>query len=409
MNEGTMNPNNSLENSNPIPPPTPPLKEGEPAIQSAFPPPLQGEGGGGDGLNTANGQSWINKLAGAINRNFPAVIYACGFSIWKKPMVRRCFVESRVVFVRSASQVPANSSLVVWGHKPIPGKLAARVQLIHLEDGFLRSVGLGADLIRPVSWVIDTQGIYYDATQPSSLEVILQTTEFTPQLLERATRLRERIVNTGLTKYNVGSKNWQRPAGVTRVILVPGQVESDAALRFGAPGIRTNLGLLRAVREANPDAYLLYKPHPDVVAGLRRKGQDEDQAERYCNEVVVDFIMGELLSQVDEVHTLTSLAGFEALLRGKKVVCYGQPFYAGWGLTHDVIPVARRTRLLSLNELAAGTLILYPIYVSRTTGQLTTPEGALEELLAWRAKDNSGLWWWSNAYRFLVGKILRRL
>jgi capsular polysaccharide export protein len=349
-----------------------------------------------------------NESASASDGNFPAVIYACEFSIWKKPMVRRCFVESSVVFVRSASQVPANSSLVVWGHKPIPGKLAEGVQLIHLEDGFLRSVGLGADLIRPVSWVIDTQGIYYDATQPSSLEVILQTTEFTPQLLERATRLRERIVNTGLTKYNVGSKNWPRPAGVTRVILVPGQVESDAALRFGAPGIRTNLGLLRTVREANPNAYLLYKPHPDVVAGLRRKGEDEDQAERCCDEVVVDIIMGELLSQVDEVHTLTSLAGFEALLRGKKVVCYGQPFYAGWGLTHDVIPVARRTRLLSLNELAAGTLILYPIYVSRTTGQLTTPEGALEELLAWRAKDNSGLWWWSNVYRFLVGKILRR-
>lgn len=323
-------------------------------------------------------------------------------------MVRRCFVESRVVFVRSASQVATNSSLVVWGHKPIPGKLAAGVQLIHLEDGFLRSVGLGADLIRPVSWVIDTQGIYYDATQPSSLEVILQTTEFTLQLLERAARLRERIVNTGLTKYNVGSKNWQRIAGVVRVILVPGQVESDAALRFGAPGICTNLGLLRAVREANPNAYLLYKPHPDVVAGLRRKGQDEGQAERYCDEMIADVIMGELLGQVDEVHTLTSLAGFEALLRGKKVVCYGQPFYAGWGLTLDVLPVTRRTRFLSLDELVAGALILYPTYISRTTGQLTTPEGALDELLAWQTDSNTGLLWWSNTYRFVVGKILRR-
>jgi capsular polysaccharide export protein len=350
----------------------------------------------------------MNELAGATGRNFPPVIYACAFSIWKKPIVRRFFVESRVVFVRSASQVPAGSSLLVWGRKPIPGKLPAGVQLIHLEDGFLRSVGLGADLIRPVSWVIDSRGIYYDATQPSGLEVLLQTTEFTPGLLARAVWLRERIVSTGLTKYNVGSSGWQRPAGAARVILVPGQVESDASLRFGAPGICTNLVLLRAVREANPDAYLLYKPHPDVVAGLRRNGQDEDEAGRWCDEVVVDVVMGELLQQVDEVHTLTSLAGFEALLRGKAVTCYGQPFYAGWGLTMDLEPIFRRSRRLSLDMLVAGTLILYPIYISRTTGQFTTPERALDELLAWRAEETSGLPWWSNAYRFVVGRILRR-
>lgn len=350
----------------------------------------------------------MNELAGATGRNFPPVIYACAFSIWKKPIVRRFFVGSRVVFVRSASRVPDYSSLLVWGRKPIPGKLPEGVQLIHLEDGFLRSVGLGADLIRPLSWVIDSRGIYYDATQPSGLEVLLQTTEFTPELLARAALVRERIVSTGLTKYNMGSCCWQRPAGAGRVILVPGQVESDASLRFGAPGICTNLGLLRAVREANPNAYLLYKPHPDVVAGLRRKGQGEDDAGRWCDEMVVDVVMGELLQQVDEVHTLTSLAGFEALLRGKKVTCYGQPFYAGWGLTMDIEPIFRRSRRLSLDMLVAGTLILYPIYISRTTGRLTTPERALDELLAWRAAETSGLPWWGNAYRFVVGRILRR-
>jgi capsular polysaccharide export protein len=304
--------------------------------------------------------------------------------------------------------VPAGSSLLVWGRKPIPGKLPAGVQLIHLEDGFLRSVGLGADLIRPVSWVIDSRGIYYDATQPSGLEVLLQTTEFTPGLLARAVWLRERIVSTGLTKYNVGSSGWQRPAGAARVILVPGQVESDASLRFGAPGICTNLVLLRAVREANPDAYLLYKPHPDVVAGLRRNGQDEDEAGRWCDEVVVDVVMGELLQQVDEVHTLTSLTGFEALLRGKAVTCYGQPFYAGWGLTMDMQPISRRSRRLSLDMLVAGTLILYPIYISRTTGQFTTPERALDELLAWRKTSASGLPWWYHVYRLLKRRVLRQ-
>jgi capsular polysaccharide export protein len=350
----------------------------------------------------------MNELASATGRNFPPVIYACAFSIWKKPIVRQFFAGSQVIFVRSASQVPANSSLLVWGRKPVRGKLPAGVQLIHLEDGFLRSVGLGADLIRPLSWVIDDRGIYYDATQPSGLEVLLQTTEFTPELLARAVWLRERIVSTGLTKYNVGSSGWQRPAGAGCVILVPGQVESDASLRFGAPGICTNLGLLRAVREANPNAYLLYKPHPDVVAGLRRKGRDEDEAGRWCDEVVADVVMSDLLLQVDEVHTLTSLTGFEALLRGKAVTCYGQPFYAGWGLTMDMQPIHRRSRSLSLDMLVAGTLILYPIYISRTTGQFTTPERALDELLAWRKTSALGLPWWYHVYRLLKRRVLRQ-
>jgi len=350
----------------------------------------------------------MNDKAEVFARNFPPVIYACNFSIWKKPIVRKFFAGSRIEFVNSASQVPADGTLVVWGRNPVPGKLPAGAQLVHLEDGFLRSVGLGADLIRPVSWVVDARGIYYDATQPSDLEVLLQTTEFPVDLLTRAALFRERIVSTGLTKYNVGIKGWQRPEGYKRVILVPGQVESDASLRFGAPGVCTNLGLLRAVREANPDAYLLYKPHPDVVAGLRRAGLGEAEAGRWCDEAVLDADMGNLLQQVDEVHTLTSLAGFEALLRGKKVCCYGQPFYAGWGLTMDVQPITRRSRRLTLDMLVAGTLILYPIYISRTTGRVTLPEIALDELLAWRTEKTPGLAWWRYVYRFVVGRVLRK-
>jgi capsular polysaccharide export protein len=181
------------------------------------------------------------------------------------------------------------------------------------------------------------------------------------------------------------------------VILVPGQVEADASLAFGAPGTRHNLDLLRAVRQANPDAHLIYKPHPDVVAGLRRRGQGEDDARDWCDEVVLDVAMGDLLQEIDELHTLTSLSGFEALLRGKKVVCHGQPFYAGWGLTDDIIPPARRDRRLTLDELVAGVLILYPAYVSRTTGRFTTPERALDELLAWQLEKP------------LLRPILRRL
>lgn len=348
---------------------------------------------------------WMG-LQRRMRERFPATVYALGFSIYKKPIVRSFFQGSTVRFMRKAAAVPQGATLAVWGRSEPAANRAANI--IRLEDGFIRSVGLGADLVRPLSWVMDGRGIYYDVTRPSDLEHLLQTATFDAALLGRAQALRERLVAQRLTKYNVGAASQQRSphqeeGTKRRVILVPGQVESDASLLYGAPGMRRNLDLLRAVRAANPQAHLIYKPHPDVVAGLRRKGRCEEDAARWCDEVVADVSMGELLLQVDEVHTLTSLTGFEALLRGKRVVCYGQPFYAGWGLTEDVLPVARRTRRLSLDELVAGALILYPVYVSRKTGNATTPERALDELLAWRAQCATGLPWWRKGLRRILG------
>ena len=320
--------------------------------------------------------------------------------------MRRFLAGSRVIFVRQADQVGPGATLAVWGYRPIPGRLADGVRLLRLEDGFLRSVGLGADLIRPLSWVVDERGMYYDATRPSDLEVILGDGDFPPDLVKRARLLRESIVASGLTKYNLLGSLWQRPRSARRVILVPGQVESDASLAYGAPCVRTNMGLLRAVRAVNPDAYVLYKPHPDVIAQLRAPGEGEEDALDVANEQVTEVSMGALLPLVDEVHVLTSLAGFEALLREKPVTCYGQPFYAGWGLTHDLVPLTRRSRRLTLDQLVAGALILYARYVSLETGTLTTPEQALAELCAWRARAGVSVPWWRKAVRIVLRRVV---
>jgi capsular polysaccharide export protein len=334
---------------------------------------------------------WVG-LQRAMRSRFPEKFAAVGFSPWKKPLVRDFLRGTDLQFVSRLSEAPADKGLVVWGTSRdayLQGITLDR-PVLRLEDGFLRSVGLGAGLVRPLSWVVDPLGIYYDATRPSLLEHLLQTFPFDPALLERAAKLRQQIVALGLTKYNVGSAGWTRPATTRRLLLVPGQVESDASIRFGSPRLKTNLDLLRAVREAEPDAFILYKPHPDVVAGLRARGQAEDQAARFCDAQVTDTGMAELLPQVDEIHTLTSLTGFEALLRGKPVTCYGQPFYAGWGLTHDREPCGRRTRQLTLNELVAATLLVYPTYTSCKTGFFMTAEDALAELLALRRENPRG-------------------
>jgi capsular polysaccharide export protein len=335
---------------------------------------------------------WM-ALQRSMRERFPPRVYAKGFSFWKRSIVRGFFQGSEVQFLRTNSALPQSGRLATWGAQPSMPLLAAQSlkvteaepnDIVHLEDGFLRSVGLGTDLTRPLSWVMDCRGIYYDSTRPSDLEHLLQSGSFDEALLLRAAALRKRIVELGLTKYNVGQGRWRRPAEWQRVILVPGQVETDASIAFGAPAIRRNIDLLRAVRAANPGVYVVYKPHPDVVAGLRKRGSGEGNTTQWCDEVVTDCAIASLFEQVDEVHVLTSLAGFEALLRGKKVVTYGQPFYAGWGLTDDTLPVARRTRRLSLDELTAGALILYPTYVSRTTSRFTTPERVIDELINWR-------------------------
>ncbi|MGH8457302.1 MAG: capsular polysaccharide biosynthesis protein, partial [Stenotrophobium sp.] len=150
-------------------------------------------------------------------------------------------------------------------------------------------------------------------------------------------------------------------------LLVPGQVEDDASVRFGTGEVRTNLQLLQRVRAAHPDAWIVYKPHPDTEAGTR-KGQVADaEALRHANQIARGVSPVALFAQVDAVHTMTSLLGFEALLRGVPVTAWGQPFYAGWGLTSDQSPLARRQRRLTLDELVAGALICYPDYVHPKT------------------------------------------
>jgi capsular polysaccharide export protein len=328
--------------------------------------------------------SWMG-LQRRQRERFPQRIQAVSWSNWKQPIARRFLAGSELRFVTEPQAPLAGEARAVWGRPAmaVDADAASAAPLLRVEDGFLRSVGLGANWVTPLSWVIDRRGMYYDATAPSDLEELLQHNDFDAVTLARARALREAIVAAGITKYNVGTGGWQRPAGDVRVVLVPGQVEDDASIAWGSPGLRTNAALLAAVRKACPDAHIVYKPHPDVLARKRPGDANIEIAALSCDEIVANVPIHRLFEQVDEVHVLTSLAGFEALLRGKPVTCHGSPFFAGWGLTSDTQDHPRRTRQLELDALVAGTLIAYPTYVSRTTGQFTTPERALHELAHW--------------------------
>jgi capsular polysaccharide export protein len=312
-----------------------------------------------------------------------------GLSLWKSsvigPFLRQGARAVRFVKDTQALRVLpplASRQVVLWGAGQLDVEAVARelgLPVRRMEDGFVRSVGLGSNLVAPLSLVIDDLGIYFDPRTPSRLETILRDTVFDTHELAQARALRERLVASRIGKYNVGSGGIALPSPrPAKVILVPGQVEDDASIRTGAPWIATNLGLLAAVRERNPQAYIVFKPHPDVVSGNRRGAIAPEDAARLADSVAPEADVLACLDQVDEVHTMTSLTGFEALLRGKQVVCYGAPFYAGWGLTHDVFREAsadaghfapyeamwqRRSRALTLDELVAGALMHYPLYL----------------------------------------------
>ena len=231
--------------------------------------------------------------------------------------------------------------------------------------------------------VLDRGGLYYDPRQPSDLERLLNDEDFSEAELARAGRLREQIVASRVSKYNVAAEHPFRPRqrDGQRVVLVVGQVDDDASVLLGSPRIRSNLGLLRGVRRMRPDDHLVYKPHPDVLSGNRRGAVHEtSRNESLWDELVVDRSVAACLDASDEIHTMTSLVGFEALLRELPVVCHGLPFYAGWGLTEDRLPMPRRTRRLGLDELVAGTLLRYPRYFSWEAKAFCTAEDMAREL-----------------------------
>ena len=282
-----------------------------------------------------------------------------------------------------------------------------KMTIYRIEDAFIRSVALGSGFAKPYSMGIDSRGIYFDPRRPSDLEYLLENHEFSDELIERAKVVREEVVASKFSKYNhlEHSEIEIDREQYDKVILVTGQVEDDMSIKFGAFGLN-NSDLLEMVKERNPDAYIIYKPHPDVLSG-NRKGHIAQEIMDVCaNEVQTLISIDSCIAVSDEVHTLTSGAGFDALIRGKKVYTYGMPFYAGWGLTEDYRKCERRTKIRSLDELVAATLILFPRYISPKTGDFCEVEQTLQEL-----KEEQERYFNDRVYRFKVnfkGYVLPR-
>ena len=304
-----------------------------------------------------------------------------GWAPWKRSLAKAFFhsLETELRHAKSLDAAVAmvrehpRGKLLLWGAAEAPTD--PTVPVVRVEDGFLRSSGLGAKFHRPLSWVTDERGIYFDPRTPSRLEEILEAGDFTNPEMSDADELLRFLREHRLTKYNLGADDlgWhRRQADGRKVILVPGQVEADASIRCGSPELNSNEDLLRRVRAAEPDAFLIFKAHPDLVAAARHGQVLPPSADALADLAVVHGNALDWLDVCDEVQTMTSTLGFEAILRGVPVVTHGLPFYAGWGLTCDRLPCPRRTRQLTLEELVCGAMICYPRYLDPRSGKYTT-------------------------------------
>src|SRR3989338_7424938 len=258
--------------------------------------------------------------------------------------------------------------IAIWGYNErfkFPGYFDQYNNVLRIEDGFIRSIQLGCMHSKPFSLTIDPIGLYYNANKASLLENILNYHEFEESELKLAQSYIAAIQKDGISKYNHApeidleskfAKNHRKK------ILVIGQVDDDASIVLGCDRKITSYDLIAIAKKENPDAEIIYKAYPDVLAGKRGHKKRIDHILPDCTLVDFNIAPVSIFKLVDKVYTITSLMGFEALLHGKEVICVCAPFYSNWGITDDRQVVPRRQRKRNVEEIFCASYMVYPKY-----------------------------------------------
>ncbi len=321
------------------------------------------------------GDDWRDK-----NSDKPVALL-WGFNNWKwgfvsdyLPEYRTAFAPRKILSAQSLSAIKRfplkPAAFIFWGYTE-PDSVrryaqANNIKIYRMEDGFIRSSSLGASHSTPYSLVLDTKGLHYNPEETSDIEEILNNHTFSEQELASAKTCMDLMQDLALSKYNPPSLNTDNQAviKIRKRVVVLGQVDDDMSIRLGNPDRWSMIELIRLAKLENPDADILYRPHPDIYQGYQTSKFRKRAVEKICELASPEIPLSEFLDTVDHVYTITSLSGLEALLKGKKVTVVGAAFYAGWGLTDDRIKFPRRTAKRTLLELYAGVYLKYPRYLA---------------------------------------------
>lgn len=250
-----------------------------------------------------------------------------------------------------------------------------------LEYGLISSMHLPSEKQFNFSLILDDMGIFYDTkTSQSRIEQILLNDDSLGESLnlERAKNAISQIKKHNITKYN-NSPDIELDESNKKRILVIDQTANDNSIIYGQCELFSFEDMLKYALEQE-DAEVIIKVHPETVAGAKNGNLDVlDKYSELENVTVIDSQCNviSLIKQVDEVYVMTSGVGLEALLIGKKVRCFGVPFYAGWGVTKDMSPIKNQRRNLSIEEIFIAVFIKYTSYFD----PITRHKCALEDCL----------------------------
>ncbi len=277
------------------------------------------------------------------------------------------------------------SGIDIFKHILLKDAAKHSIPKVFIEDGFLRSIDL--PFAEPgVSLLIDDVSVYYDARQPSRLENLLNSDRvLTDMELDRARQVIAKIRQSKVTKYNLApiyEPNIGRE-GVPKVLVID-QAYQDFSIPFGLADDESFEQMLQAAIDENPDADIIVKTHPEAFRGGRKGYFTGTKREGNIYPYTNPICPLSLLEYIDKVYCVTTQMGFEALMCGKQVTCFGMPFYGGWGLTDDRVRCERRTRQRSLEEVFHFAYIEYARYMNPDTGSLCEIEEAIDYLVSKR-------------------------
>ena len=266
-----------------------------------------------------------------------------------------------------------------------------KLPFIRVEDGFIRSMIPYVSRDNPplesigLSFLVDHIGIYFRTCSASILSSFLNSSWIISNSeKEAAIDAINYIKQAGLSKYNIVKPervNFNTDNSYSSVILVVDQIKGDKSIAGANADAQSFIKMLEDAIHDNPNSLILVKSHPGKVfynsSSHFKLSHIKNKNVRVINKSINPI---SLLQSVDKVYVVSSQMGMEALLCDKKVICYGTPFYSGWGITVDRGVKCIRHKTRTKEELFYTAYLKFAYYFNPATGKKSNLQGVLRYL-----------------------------